>query len=102
MARPSPAWKKEKSDAASRRCSIFRDETKLPPRVGGRIRDDRGEIVLQFRAGATNERDRFALGRIEQRAAARINDRGYGHCGKIDARVDRVAAGDDVRRLLRR
>ena len=85
----------EKSAAPSRR-SIFSDETKLSPRVGRRIRDDRGEIVLQFGASATNERDGFALGRIEQRAAARINDRGYLHFGKINARVDRVAAGYDL------
>ena len=34
---------------------------------------DRGEIVLQFGAVAANERERFALGRIEQRAAVRID-----------------------------
>ena len=83
--------------AAPSRCSIFRDETELAPRVGGRIRDDRGEIVLQFGASATNERDSFALGRIEQRAAMRINDRGCLHFGKINARVDRIAAHHNVR-----
>ena len=35
----------EKS-AASCRCSVFRHETKLAPRIRGGIRDGRGEIVL--------------------------------------------------------
>src|SRR5450755_3935905 len=63
----------KKSAAPSRR-SIFNDKTKLSPRVGRRVRDDRGEIVLQFGASATNHRDGFAFWRFEQRAAARIND----------------------------
>ena len=61
---------KRENNAAARGCSVWRHQTKLSPSVGGRVGDCRGEIVLQFRAGAADERDRFALGRIEERGAA--------------------------------
>ena len=82
--------------AASGRRSIFSDEAQLSPCVGGRIRDERRQIVLQFRARPTNERDSFALGRLEERAPVRINHRGNFNFGKIDARIDRIAASSDL------
>src|ERR1700674_95647 len=87
---------KRKDNAASRGRSIFRDQTKLPPGIGGRVGNGRGEIVLQFGTGATNERDRFTLRRIEQRAAVRIDEGGELRRGEIEPRVNRVAANHDL------
>ena len=52
--------------------------------------------MLELGALAANDRERLALGRLEQRASVRINESGDLHFGKIDARVDRPAARCDL------